>query len=400
MVTASATGAAVVRRETGVTARILPAVSFSMACYLVVGMMLAILPAYVHLKLGFSTVLAGLVISTQYVATVFSRPTAGRMADKIGAKRIVVGGLLVCAVSGVFSLVAASLPHLPVVSLSSLLLGRLTLGVGESMAALGAIMWGIGRTGPEHTAKVISWNGISTYGGLAIGAPLGVLLMQRFGYAVVALVVIAIGLVAAAVASRLAPVATVHGEGLPFHHVLRRVAPHGIGLALGGIGFGVIATFVTLFYAHRHWQGAAFSLTIFGICFIGARLGFAHLISRFGGFPVAICSFVFECLGLILLGLARVPLAAFAGAALTGFGFSLVFPALGVEAVRRVPLENRGTALGAYNVFVDVSLFLTGPIAGALIGRFGYSSAFLAAAGAVAAALALTATLASRSTTA
>ena len=76
-----------------------------------------------------------------------------------------------------------------------------------------------------------------------------------------------------------------------------------------------------------------------------------------------------------------------ARAALAGFGYSLVFPALGVEAVRRVPIENRGTALSVYTVFADVSFFLVGPVAGAVIGAFGYSSVFLFALASVLAAL-------------
>jgi predicted MFS family arabinose efflux permease len=68
---------------------------------------------------------------------------------------------------------------------------------------------------------------------------------------------------------------------------------------------------------------------------------------------------------------------AFAAAALTGFGHSLVFPALGVEAVQRVTHENRGTALSVYTVFADVSFFMVGPVAGAVIGAFGYASVFL-----------------------
>ncbi len=51
-------------------------------------------------------------------------------------------------------------------------------------------------------------------------------------------------------------------------------------------------------------------------------------------------------------------------------GLSLVFPAIGVEAVKRVPEFNRGTALGVYTAFADVSFFLVGPIAGAIIGWF------------------------------
>jgi hypothetical protein len=74
----------------GVIARILPTVSFTFVCYLTVGIPLAILPMHVHLQLGYGTVLAGLVISTQYVATVVSRPRVGRMVDVFGPKRLVL----------------------------------------------------------------------------------------------------------------------------------------------------------------------------------------------------------------------------------------------------------------------------------------------------------------------
>ena len=99
---------------------------------------------------------------------------------------------------------------------------------------------------------------------------------------------------------------------------------------------------------------------MFGTLFIGARLLFANTIKTYGGFRVAIVSFAFECSGLLLLWLAPVPHIALVGAALTGFGFALIFPALGVEAVALVPPASRGAALSAYSVFLDLSLGITG----------------------------------------
>lgn len=191
----------------------------------------------------------------------------------------------------------------------------------------------------------------------------------------------------------------VPGERLPFRNVLGRVAPHGVALALGGVGYSVLATFVTLFYVSRHWDGAALCLTAFGVAFIAARLLFIHTINQFGGFPVAIACLSVEAIGVLLLWRAQSPWMAMAAAAVTGFGFALVFPAIGVEAVKRVPEQNRGTALGVYTGFSDVSFFLVGPAAGAVIGAFGYASAFLFALICVIAALGIVVVLHPRSRT-
>jgi len=104
--------------------------------------------------------------------------------------------------------------------------------------------------------------------------------------------------------------------------------------------------------------------------------------------------------GLLMLWSAHSPWMAFAAAALTGFGHSLVFPALGVEAVQRVGNESRGTALSVYTVFADVSFFMVGPVAGAVIGVFGYSSVFLFALVCVVAALGVAFVLRERATAA
>jgi MFS family permease len=375
---ATATGpATTVIPGNGSTRHIVGFVYFTFVCYLSIGLPLAVLPPYVHFRMGFSAALAGLVISIQYIATLLSRPWAGRISDRAGAKVSVLWGMSACTASGALVVAAAAMYRAPVVSLGILILSRLVLGVGESLGSTGSTLWAITSAGSEHTAKVISYNGISTYGAMALGAPLGVVMDQQWGLASIGLLTILVGAFSLVLAFRKNPVPVAPGEHLPFTHVFGRVAPHGMALAAGGVGYSVLATFVTLFYVSRHWDGAALCLTAFGLAFILARLLFIRTIDRFGGFPVAMTCLAFESVGEVLLWRAPAPWVALAGAALAGFGFSLVFPALGVEAVKRVTENNRGTALGVYTAFADVSFFLTGPLAGAVIGIYGYSSVFL-----------------------
>ena len=361
----------------GSTRHIVGFVYFTFVCYLSIGLPLAVLPPFVHFRMGFSAALAGLVISIQYIATLMSRPWAGRISDRVGAKVSVLWGMAACSSSGALVVAAAAVHRTPLLSLCILILSRLVLGVGESLGSTGSTLWAITSAGSEHTAKVISYNGIATYGAMALGAPLGVVMDQQWGLGSIGLLTILVGAFSLAFAFRKSPVPVAPGEHLPFAHVLGRVAPHGMALAAGGVGYSVLATFVTLFYVSRHWDGAALCLTAFGLAFILARLLFIRTIDWFGGFPVAMICLAVESLGEILLWRAPSPWIALAGAALAGFGFSLVFPALGVEAVKRVTANNRGTALGVYTAFADVSFFLTGPLAGAVIGVYGYSSVFL-----------------------
>jgi MFS family permease len=377
--------------------RIIGYVFFTFICYLDIGLPLAVLPAYVHLRLGYHASLAGLVISIQYIATFLSRPWAGRISDHAGAKIAVIWGMAACTGSGVLLLGAASLHRNPAwLSLASLLASRLVLGVGESLGSTGATLWGITAVGQDHTARVIAFNGIATYGALALGAPLGVVMEQRLGLASIGVLTVIVSAASVVFARYKMPVPLVHGEHLPFRDVLGRVTPHGMALALGGVGYSVLATFVTLFYASRNWNGAALCLTGFGAGFIAVRLLFIRTISRYGGFPVGITCLIIESLGVLLLWRAGSPWAAVVGAALAGCGFSLVFPALGVEAVKHVPERSRGTALGVYTVFADLSFFMVGPVAGAVIGAFGYASVFLFALVCVLASLGMVVILASR----
>ena len=234
--------------------RIVSVVIFNFASYLTIGLPLAVLPGYVHDVMGFSAFWAGLVISLQYFATLLSRPHAGRYADAFGPKSIVVVGLCGCFLSGLSYLLAATTSHWPLVSLALLCLGRVILGIGQSLAGTGSTLWGVGVVGAPHIGRVISWNGIVTYGAMALGAPLGVACYALGGLHGLAITIMAVALLAILFALPRPKVKASKGKPLPFRAVLGRVWPYGMALALATTGFGVIATFITLFYDAKGWD--------------------------------------------------------------------------------------------------------------------------------------------------
>lgn len=358
------------------TLRILSILVFNFANYLTIGLPLAILPGYVHEHLGYSAFWAGLVISLQYFATLLSRPYAGRYADKIGPKRVVMFGLSGCLLSGVFYLLALGFDASPAVSLALLCAGRILLGAGQSFAGTGSTLWGISVVGSLHIGKVISWSGVVTYGAMAIGAPLGVLIVSLGGLTLLSACIILVALAALITAWRKPPVTGTASAQIPFRQVLGKILPYGMMLALASTGFGVIATFITLFYAVKGWSGAAFSLTFFSVAFVGMRLLLPNSITRFGGLQVALACFVVEIAGLMMVFFAPTAWAAMAGAFITGVGFSLVYPALGVVAVKKLPQENQGSALATYSAFLDLSLGITGPLAGVLMAQAGIDAIY------------------------
>ena len=139
----------------GRTSRIAGYVYFTFICYVSIGLPLAVLPPFVHLRMGYSAVLAGLAISIQYIATLLSRPWAGHISDHLGAKVSVMWGMAGTTVSGALLVGAAVLHEVHWLSFTVLILSRLVLGVGESLGSTGSTIWGINSAGHEHTAKVI-----------------------------------------------------------------------------------------------------------------------------------------------------------------------------------------------------------------------------------------------------
>lgn len=158
-------------------------------------------------------------------------------------------------------------------------------------------------------------------------------------------------------------------------HVAKRKAPFAIAIDRSGK-----LHFAKPDIGGEGWAHGALAFTVFAAALIMTRIVGSHLPDRFYSGRVALVCLFAQAAGLVGVGIAPSGPIAMAGAAFAGAGFSLVFPSLGLEAVRRAPAGNRGLAMGTYNAFLDLTLGLGSPALGYLADREGLAAVFLASA--------------------
>jgi MFS family permease len=359
---------------------IAPIAAVVFTAFFVIGLAMPVLPLHVHQRLGMSAFVVGLVAGCQFAASLVSRLWAGQITDSRGPKLAVILGLAAAVAGGSLYLVSLMLMRTPPLSVSLLLVGRALVGGAESLIITGAMLWAMGRVAADRSAQVIAWVGMSMFAAMAVGAPLGSLIYSRFAFAGVAIASMLAPLVALVVILPVRPLAPVRTAKAPMSAVLRAVLLPGIGFTLSGITFGSVTAFLTLYFAAREWAHGALAFSAFAVALIAARVFAGHLPDRFGGARVAVFALAIQAVGLALISIAPSSSMAIIGAVVAGAGFSLVFPSLGLEAVRRVAPANRGVAMGAYNAFLDLTLGVGSPALGLLASRAGIQSVFAASA--------------------
>lgn len=360
------------------TATLLPIMGVVFVAFLVIGIAMPVLPLHVHDGLGFGTFVVGLVAGSQFAASLISRPWAGHYSDSRGARRGVIFGLLAGAASGLLYLLSLGFAGSPSTSVAVLLAGRAVLGGAESFIITAAVSWGLALVDSRKTGKVIAWVGSAMFAAFAIGAPAGSALYAAYGFSAIAIATAAAPLLTLLLVASLPAVAPVHQTRLSFGKVIIAVWVPGFGAALGSVGFGAVTTFVALLFANRGWANGWQAYTAYAVAFILARIFFSHVADAIGGAKIALVCALIEAVGQALIWLAVQPEIALVGAALTGFGFSLVYPGFGVEAVRRVPAQSRGLAMGAYTAFLDLAQGLASPALGLIATGARLNMVFLA----------------------
>ncbi|WP_424641433.1 MFS transporter [Embleya sp. AB8] len=117
------------------------------------------------------------LVSALYLATAIGQPTAGRLADLFGPRRVYLGGMVLVAIGGLIGFLGTSL--------GMLVVARVILGLGTSAAYPAAMTMvrrqseRLGRPAPGRVLSALAIAGQTT---MAVGPPLGGLLIAVGGW--------------------------------------------------------------------------------------------------------------------------------------------------------------------------------------------------------------------------
>lgn len=142
--------------------------------FVAVGALIPVLPLYGQ-EFGLSQSSVGLLVSSPSLAKLVLNLPFGQLADSLGRRTLMVGGMLLCAVADVGTGLASSLPLL--------ITARLLLGAGLSSSDAGASAWVADATqqSPESRASFLGVQNAVIALAFVLGPAAGGMLVSSFG---------------------------------------------------------------------------------------------------------------------------------------------------------------------------------------------------------------------------
>ncbi|MFD4419966.1 MFS transporter [Agromyces sp. NPDC058484] len=351
-------------------------------CYFTAaGVAIYALPTYVTGPVGRGEAWAGVAFGAFALSALVLRPFAGRLADTIGRLPLLVGGALVAAVS----LGLLALAH----DLVSIIALRLLAGVAEAAFFVAGFAALADLAPQERLGEALSYNSLGLYLGIALGPPLGEVLVGMNGFA--------FGWAGAAVLTAIAAGLTLfvgetrknEGAEASDHHLIHRPAlPIAIGFLAALLAMGGFLAYATLHASRVGLSSASLALFVYGGIVVVCRVAFARVPDKVP--PLALGSAAVGTIGLGLVVVATwlSPAGLIVGAGVMAVGVSFSTPAFFSAIFATASPSQRGVASGTASAAIDLGLGIGPILLGLFADAFGIPWAFgvgaaIAAAGAV-----------------
>jgi MFS family permease len=355
-----------------VTPLFLLVMASTFAYFTAVGIITPTLPLFVTGPLGHGDLAVGVTIGAFAASAVLLRPYVGRVSDTKGRRILIIGGGTLVGLSMLGYIIGESM--------STLLVMRVLTGVGEAAFYVGAASVINDLAPDERRGEAISYFSLALYGGLAVGPVIGESILEAANFTAVWIAAGTSSILAGLIGLRVPDTRPPAEEGdLPRRIVNRRALLPGTVLATSIWGLATFSAFVPLYAQDLGMSGSRYVFVVQSAVLILIRSVGARLPDILGPGKSGRAALTLSAIGLTLMGVWNDPVGLYTGTIVYSVGHALVFPALMTLAIRRAPASERGSVVGTFTAFFDLSFGVGAASAGAIASLLGYRGAFVGA---------------------
>ncbi len=320
--------------------------------------------------------LTWLVLVTPALFIVLAAPWAGLIADRIGRKPLLIGAILLYAVSGTSGAWASGL--------SVILAGRALLGIsiaGTMTAATTLIAdLSAGRSRRKLLGEQAAVIGFAS-GVFLVGGGILADVHWRWPFLLYALALVLLPPVMLFVHER---ARQARNRAVREHLPMRALAPSWATLLIAQIVFflsPVLLPFLLRDLGAVEATRSGMAVALLGVCYGAGALCAQPVSSRLGS--ARLFSVAFTLIGLAYLWVAfqRTWLGVLPGTALAGLGLGVVVPSVLAHVAERVPEAVRGRAMGSLTTVIFLGQFLAPILFAPVTSGWGNAASFAVAGG-------------------
>ncbi|KQZ08279.1 hypothetical protein ASD23_07425 [Agromyces sp. Root1464] len=325
-----------------------------LAYFTAVGVSIYALPLTVTGPIGGDEAMAGLAFGAFALSALVLRPVAGRLADTLGRRPLLFGGALTAALS--LALLATAGDLVTIIAL------RLLAGVAEAAFFVAGFAALADLAPPARMGEALSYNSLGLYLGIALGPPLGEVLVGVSGFGLAWIGAAALAVFAAGLSLLVGETR----EGPPPAKADRRIihrpaVPISLGFLASLVPIGGFLTFAALQAEAVGSVAASAPLLVYGGVVVVCRIVFARLPDRVPPLALGAAALVTIGIGLALIAAWASPIGLVLGTGVAAIGVAFSTPAFFGAIFATASPSQRGVASGTASAAIDLGLGL-GPI--------------------------------------